>query len=1016
MEKPCLNSNKHDFSAINGSKTGFLHGTFFYSTVQKDLKNVSNRQPCGEGRMKRVICGALVIFILLGTVGFMPNKGIVKAGGSPAPYYAEYANLGDYGLDNRVSSLIVSGTVVLYDDYNLSHTANSISFTDTSVPKLGNSQRGSGSGNWNDVAKSLKVSGNVTIYQDANYSGRKATFTSNDLSYDNIGTEWNQNPNLVKSNDSWDTRINNWLPDVSNIYHGDQNNYVQWNLDGQVVSRAQDGSDLDWKAVEFDQGNERYENEIPNLGVWPRGITRGTWDNCVSSLMVENGSVILYDGIGYTGENITFTQDVSNLGIYGWNDRISSLKLTEGSRVTLYFNNGYSGVSQSFACPSYQPSPLKVSGENSITLEAVVDNWYTDTWTGPGWTGVKFDVYASENPNDPDPKILMLELYIVRDGANLAWGNGFVRAPVDIGGKGYNVLLAMDCWPQYAQITLYPGNVAKWKIDIQGIIQRACNDFNNWWLRPDLHLDIDKLSIVKIGFTVESALGSSNPPYAGCSLNYLQLAYTTSNEMWLDPSFVDITGKSSGYRFNVTLLASTVVPSFTWQGTLTFDPAYLKATRAGYTSGSTSQFFVGHTTVPVAIIPDNTNGFVAAGETLLGTDKVSALSRSLCWFEFELITPVWNTNLVISGTQTQTFFLDSNLNEIPCMKYGSYVGVSGWKLTVSSAHGSPNPGIGECYFDNGTSVNCSVVSPVTEGGAVWICSGWSGSGSVPYSGNDSSVMFDITQDSNMTWNWMQAAAPQSNFTYSPVPPIQNQTTTFDASSSTSGGTIVSYEWDFGEGVNVTIANPITTYVFAYDGNHKVALTVIDSHGLNDTMLEVIDVLQHDVAVIDVVPYRAWVYEGQTLNVNVTVVNNGDFNETVTVDLYYNLTANQQIGTMITDLSLNETKTLTFVWDTLGVQHCHNYTITALANIQFDSNATNNVKEGAIRIKVRIMGDINGDGQVDMRDIGSAATAFGERPGDPRWLPWGPYADIDNNGIVNLKDIGWICRDFGKTCL
>ena len=53
-----------------------------------------------------------------------------------------------------------------------------------------------------------------------------------------------------------------------------------------------------------------------------------------------------------------------------------------------------------------------------------------------------------------------------------------------------------------------------------------------------------------------------------------------------------------------------------------------------------------------------------------------------------------------------------------------------------------------------------------------------------------------------------------------------------------------------------------------------------------------------------------------------------------------------------------------------------YTITAVASIPFDSNTTNNVKEGMIRIKVRIMGDINGDGKVDMRDIALAASAFG----------------------------------------
>lgn len=92
------------------------------------------------------------------------------------------------------------------------------------------------------------------------------------------------------------------------------------------------------------------------------------------------------------------------------------------------------------------------------------------------------------------------------------------------------------------------------------------------------------------------------------------------------------------------------------------------------------------------------------------------------------------------------------------------------------------------------------------------------------------------------------------------------------------------------------------------------------------------------------------------------------------------------------------------------QHCHNYTITAIANIQFDSNTTNNVKEGTIRIKVRIMGDINGDGKVDMKDIALAASAFGAYPSHSRW---NPDADIDENDKINLKDIALISKHFGE---
>ena len=74
-------------------------------------------------------------------------------------------------------------------------------------------------------------------------------------------------------------------------------------------------------------------------------------------------------------------------------------------------------------------------------------------------------------------------------------------------------------------------------------------------------------------------------------------------------------------------------------------------------------------------------------------------------------------------------------------------------LTVYSAHDSPNPSNGAHSYSNGQSVTCSVTSPVNEGGTVWVCTGWSGTGSVPSSGSGTSVTFTITQDSSITWIW-----------------------------------------------------------------------------------------------------------------------------------------------------------------------------------------------------------------------------------------------------------------------
>jgi parallel beta-helix repeat protein len=59
-------------------------------------------------------------------------------------------------------------------------------------------------------------------------------------------------------------------------------------------------------------------------------------------------------------------------------------------------------------------------------------------------------------------------------------------------------------------------------------------------------------------------------------------------------------------------------------------------------------------------------------------------------------------------------------------------------------------------------------------------------------------------------------------------------------------------------------------------------------------------------------------------------------------------------------------------------------------------------------------DINHDLKVDMKDIGSAAKAFGTVPGD---FFWNPHTDITGpqkvpDGKVDMRDIGLIARNFG----
>jgi hypothetical protein len=186
---------------------------------------------------------------------------------------------------------------------------------------------------------------------------------------------------------------------------------------------------------------------------------------------------------------------------------------------------------------------------------------------------------------------------------------------------------------------------------------------------------------------------------------------------------------------------------------------------------------------------------------------------------------------------------------------------------------------------------------------------------------------------------------------------------------------------------------------------------------------VVEILwQHDVALIDVSPSQTWVYQSRTVKFNVTVTNKGDFIEDVTIILYYNISAGETIGNeTIDNLLLNENRTVTLVWVTTGVIPCRNYTITAVASIAYlDADPTDNTLADG-KVKVRILGDINGDGKVDIRDIGSVAKAFGSfgsdlYPGSPPRPNWNPNCDMNGDNKIDIRDIAAAVRNFGKTCL
>lgn len=165
---------------------------------------------------------------------------------------------------------------------------------------------------------------------------------------------------------------------------------------------------------------------------------------------------------------------------------------------------------------------------------------------------------------------------------------------------------------------------------------------------------------------------------------------------------------------------------------------------------------------------------------------------------------------------------------------------------------------------------------------------------------------------------------------------------------------------------------------------------------------------HDVAVTEVNAAQ-WVFHGFNADIGVTVANNGDFDENVTVTLYYNITADQLIDTQNITISKGSNETIIFTWDTTGVPYPQNYTIAANATIPMDNNPGDNILNNGI-IEVRIPGDITGDGIVNIMDAIQLGNNFGLQDGDARW---DPRADLNRDGKVNLLDVIIVAQWFGR---
>jgi hypothetical protein len=170
----------------------------------------------------------------------------------------------------------------------------------------------------------------------------------------------------------------------------------------------------------------------------------------------------------------------------------------------------------------------------------------------------------------------------------------------------------------------------------------------------------------------------------------------------------------------------------------------------------------------------------------------------------------------------------------------------------------------------------------------------------------------------------------------------------------------------------------------------------------------------DVAVIDISVSKIIVGDEYPVLINVTVENQADLTCTFNVTAYADLnveTIGDEIIIGIQNITLTgENSTIiTFTWDTHGVAH-GNYTVSAYATpLEAESDLEDNMCIGC-GVVVSIIGDMDGDFDVDLYDAVGLLARYGAKKGNPQY---DPLYDIDGDGDIDLYDAVALLTHYGQ---
>jgi hypothetical protein len=167
------------------------------------------------------------------------------------------------------------------------------------------------------------------------------------------------------------------------------------------------------------------------------------------------------------------------------------------------------------------------------------------------------------------------------------------------------------------------------------------------------------------------------------------------------------------------------------------------------------------------------------------------------------------------------------------------------------------------------------------------------------------------------------------------------------------------------------------------------------------------ILTHDVALAEVSPSKTIVGQGLTVKIGITLQNEGNYTETLSITIYSDTIA---IGTLTATIADGSIATVTLTWNTTGWPK-GNYTLWAYAwPVQGETDTVDNTFTSPFTVHIVMPGDGDANGKINIYDVVMITSLYGKKKGDAYY---NPNVDWNDDGVINIYDVVIATSRYGE---